>query len=155
MASLGLVALVSAARGWDRNAAVPTTPGERLLMLTMIVKVRPPVPGPTGRHPPPLKAAAQDEATSIEAVLRSALPHVDEWFIMDTGSTDGTQRIIRETVQRPPAGHRTAACVLTARRRRSSTSPAASRRAPLSTLRPPGMHAPRLPPPPPCRGAPE
>lgn len=40
-----------------------------LLMLVMIVK---------------------DEDTSIEAVLRSAMPHCDTWYIMDTGSTDGT-----------------------------------------------------------------
>lgn len=41
-----------------------------LLSLTMIVK---------------------NEASSIERVLRNALPFMDQWMILDTGSTDGTQ----------------------------------------------------------------
>jgi hypothetical protein len=37
----------------------------------------------------------RNEAHGIEATLRSALPHIDRWCILDTGSTDGTQAIIR------------------------------------------------------------
>ncbi len=33
----------------------------------------------------------KDEASSIERVLRNALPFMDQWAIYDTGSTDGTQ----------------------------------------------------------------
>ncbi len=33
----------------------------------------------------------KNEASSIEDVLRNALPFVDQWMIVDTGSTDGTQ----------------------------------------------------------------
>lgn len=38
----------------------------------------------------------KDESANIAAVLEAALPHVDRWTILDTGSTDGTQDIIRE-----------------------------------------------------------
>jgi len=38
----------------------------------------------------------KDEAASMEGVLDAALPYVDRWTILDTGSTDGTQDIIRE-----------------------------------------------------------
>jgi hypothetical protein len=38
----------------------------------------------------------KDEAASIRAVLEAALPHVDRVTIVDTGSTDGTQKIARE-----------------------------------------------------------
>ena len=33
-------------------------------------------------------------ACTAQAVLRSVLPHMDAWYIMDTGSTDGTQDVI-------------------------------------------------------------
>lgn len=37
----------------------------------------------------------KDEASSIQAVLEAALPHVDGGTILDTGSTDGTQELVR------------------------------------------------------------
>lgn len=40
----------------------------------------------------------KDEATSIEAVIRSSMAHMDSWYIMDTGSTDGTQEIIHRVM---------------------------------------------------------
>jgi hypothetical protein len=40
----------------------------------------------------------KDEGKSIRAVLEAAVPHVDRVTILDTGSTDGTQDIIRETL---------------------------------------------------------
>ena len=37
----------------------------------------------------------KDGKSVIEPTLRAAMPHVDQWFIFDTGSTDGTQSCIR------------------------------------------------------------
>lgn len=44
----------------------------------------------------------KNEAKSIRKVLEAALPHVDRWTIIDTGSADGTQAIIREAVGDKP-----------------------------------------------------
>jgi glycosyltransferase involved in cell wall biosynthesis len=38
----------------------------------------------------------KDEAANLRAVLESARRHVDRYTILDTGSTDGTQDIVRE-----------------------------------------------------------
>lgn len=38
----------------------------------------------------------RDEAQTIESVLESYIPHIDCWTIVDTGSTDGTQEIVRK-----------------------------------------------------------
>ncbi len=40
----------------------------------------------------------KDEASNIRAVLEAAKPYVERWTILDTGSTDGTQDIIREVM---------------------------------------------------------
>jgi hypothetical protein len=40
----------------------------------------------------------KDEAASIRATLESVRSHIDHWSILDTGSTDGTQDIIREVM---------------------------------------------------------
>src|SRR5258706_14627056 len=37
----------------------------------------------------------KDEAPVIERCLKSVLPIIDYWIICDTGSTDGTQDIVR------------------------------------------------------------
>jgi tetratricopeptide (TPR) repeat protein len=44
----------------------------------------------------------KDESRSIELLLRSALPVFDTWLICDTGSTDGTQDLIRRTLSDVP-----------------------------------------------------
>ena len=44
----------------------------------------------------------RDEAKGIRETLRSVLQHVDRWLILDTGSSDGTQEIIWETLARVP-----------------------------------------------------
>lgn len=41
----------------------------------------------------------KDEAHVIERCLRSVLPYIDAWCIVDTGSTDGTQDVIRSTLR--------------------------------------------------------
>lgn len=46
----------------------------------------------------------KNEAAVIRRCLESVLPHIDCWLICDTGSTDGTQDIIRETMKDIP-GH--------------------------------------------------
>jgi tetratricopeptide (TPR) repeat protein len=45
-----------------------------------------------------LHMIVKDEAPVIERCLRSVLPLVDWWVISDTGSTDGTQDIVRRTM---------------------------------------------------------
>lgn len=40
----------------------------------------------------------KDEAHIIASSLRAVLPYVDSWCIVDTGSTDGTQAIVREVM---------------------------------------------------------
>jgi tetratricopeptide (TPR) repeat protein len=54
---------------------------EKLIHLVMIVK---------------------NSAPSISEVLKRVLPYVDEWTILDTGSTDGTQDIIKSVMQDKP-----------------------------------------------------
>ena len=44
-----------------------------------------------------LHMIVKDEAPVIERCLRSVLPLLDWWVICDTGSTDGTQDIVRRT----------------------------------------------------------
>lgn len=45
-----------------------------------------------------LAMIVRDEAPIIERVLTSALPHIDSWRIIDTGSTDGTVGRIEEAL---------------------------------------------------------
>lgn len=52
-----------------------------------------------------LVVMVKNEADSIRAVLESALPHVDCALVMDTGSTDGTQDIVRECLGAREAMH--------------------------------------------------
>lgn len=46
----------------------------------------------------------KNEALSMRALLESVLPHIDGYTIVDTGSTDGTQEIIREVTAGVPGG---------------------------------------------------
>ena len=41
----------------------------------------------------------KDGKSVIESTLRAAMPHMDQWFIFDTGSTDGTQSCIRHLME--------------------------------------------------------
>ena len=49
-----------------------------------------------------LTMIVKDEATVIRRCLDSVLPLIDRWAIVDTGSTDGTQEIIREHMRDLP-----------------------------------------------------
>ncbi len=49
-----------------------------------------------------LTMIVKDEAPVIARCLESCKPHIDAWVIADTGSSDGTQDIIRETMQGIP-----------------------------------------------------
>lgn len=51
-----------------------------------------------GGHTLCLSMIVKDEAPVIARCLHSALPFIDSWVIVDTGSTDGTQTIIREAL---------------------------------------------------------
>lgn len=44
----------------------------------------------------------RDEASSIRETLESVRDHVDSWLVLDTGSTDGTQAIVREVMAAVP-----------------------------------------------------
>lgn len=49
-----------------------------------------------------LTMMVKDEAAAIERCCRSALPFIDRYVILDTGSTDRTKEIIRETLDGIP-----------------------------------------------------
>lgn len=49
-----------------------------------------------------LNMIVKDEAPVIERCLRSVRAHVDWWVISDTGSTDGTQELVRRTMTGVP-----------------------------------------------------
>lgn len=49
-----------------------------------------------------LTMMVKDEAKVIRECLESALPFIDTWTILDTGSTDGTQDIVQETLLSVP-----------------------------------------------------
>jgi glycosyltransferase involved in cell wall biosynthesis len=49
-----------------------------------------------------LSAMIKNEAPVIRRMLASVLPYIDSWCICDTGSTDGTQEIIREMLGHLP-----------------------------------------------------
>jgi tetratricopeptide (TPR) repeat protein len=59
----------------------PAPTPERLLGLVMIIK---------------------DEAHSITDTLETFRPHIDYWTILDTGSTDGTQEIVKRVLSGVP-----------------------------------------------------
>ena len=47
-------------------------------------------------------AIFKDEAPTVRKTLESVRPFVDRWTILDTGSTDGTQEIVREVMHGLP-----------------------------------------------------
>ena len=49
-----------------------------------------------------LTMIVKDEAGTMGETVRSAAPHIDYWTIMDTGSTDGTQDVIRGNLSTTP-----------------------------------------------------
>jgi hypothetical protein len=49
-----------------------------------------------------LNMIVKNEAAVIRRCLDSVLPVIDRWVIVDTGSSDGTQEIIREYLQNKP-----------------------------------------------------
>ena len=53
------------------------------------------VPDDADSAPLGLTMIVKNEAGTMGETVRSAAPHIDYWTIMDTGSTDGTQDVIR------------------------------------------------------------
>jgi glycosyltransferase involved in cell wall biosynthesis len=43
-----------------------------------------------------LSMIVRNEAHVVEEALASVAPHLDYWIVVDTGSTDGTQDVIRQ-----------------------------------------------------------
>lgn len=58
--------------------------------------------GPSSRPLLSLVMIVKDEASNIRAVLEVVKPFIDRWTILDTGSTDGTQDMIREVLGQVP-----------------------------------------------------
>jgi len=49
-----------------------------------------------------LNMIVKDEAPVVERALVSALPFIDSWLVVDTGSTDGTQDVVRAVLAGVP-----------------------------------------------------
>ena len=49
-----------------------------------------------------LSMIIKNETRVIERCLRSVMPHIDSWAIVDTGSTDGTQDLVRRIMAGVP-----------------------------------------------------
>ncbi|HKP76824.1 MAG TPA: glycosyltransferase, partial [Longimicrobiaceae bacterium] len=49
-----------------------------------------------------LNMIVKDEAHVIRRCLESVIPHIDAWVIVDTGSADGTQALVREILAGVP-----------------------------------------------------
>src|SRR5258708_39069818 len=49
-----------------------------------------------------LNMIVKNEAPVIQRCLASVMPLIDTWVIVDTGSMDGTQQLIRETLAHLP-----------------------------------------------------
>jgi len=60
------------------------------------------VPDDADSAPLGLTMIVKDEAGTIGETVRSAAPHIDYWTITDTGSTDGTQDVIRGNLAAVP-----------------------------------------------------
>ena len=48
----------------------------------------------------------KNEASVIKRCINSVRPLITNWLIVDTGSTDGTQNLIREYLKDVPKGFR-------------------------------------------------
>jgi hypothetical protein len=60
------------------------------------------VPDDADSAPLGLTMIVKEEASTIGDTVRSAAPHIDYWTITDTGSTDGTQDVIRGNLTAVP-----------------------------------------------------
>ena len=68
-----------------------------------VARATPPEPAPAAERPLlSLCMIVKNEAARIYETLVSARQHVDRWCILDTGSTDGTQEIVRRAMHGIP-----------------------------------------------------
>lgn len=57
---------------------------------------------PSGRPLLALVMIVKDEAHTISSTLKAVKPFIDRFYILDTGSTDGTQKVISEVLSPVP-----------------------------------------------------
>src|SRR6185436_6221997 len=85
------------ARSWERLKGIA---GE--MKDTFVEALRTTAPLSFDRPLLGLVMIVKDEATRINAVLASYRPYIDAWTILDTGSTDGTQDLVKRALEGIP-----------------------------------------------------
>jgi len=87
----------------SRTKTASVAPAQAPELPVVEKPVEPPPLSASGRQPLlGLVMIVKNEAHGIAATLQTLRPFIEEWTILDTGSTDGTQEIIRQTMDGVP-----------------------------------------------------
>ena len=95
---------ITAKKTLQRPKKIPTVPTPSPISPAPELAAAVPAPEPTSAPEPLLGLVmiVKNEAHGIADTLKSFAPHIDYWTILDTGSTDGTQGIIRKELASIP-----------------------------------------------------